>query len=165
MINSIKCPAMCVIIHWMHCLCIALSHFIQISNEHRDQGDRRVDKQRRSSPLIYSREPKWTQMYVNIDGPFSLTLIGIRKTHFWEFSGGAAGLFNLRQQRSELSLPKGCRARRSLCEGNSIDWANSSFYLRGIFLCRPINRGTDSGSLVRITKNTANRSNVQKTPC
>lgn len=42
-------------------------------------------------------------MYVNVVGPFSLTLIGIRKTHFREFSGVAASLFNLRQQRSELS--------------------------------------------------------------
>lgn len=43
-------------------------------------------------------------MYVNIDGPFSLTLTGIRKTHFREFSGGASSFFNLRQQRWELSL-------------------------------------------------------------
>lgn len=41
-------------------------------------------------------------MYANVDGRLSSTLTGIRKSHFREFSGGAASLFNLRQKRSVI---------------------------------------------------------------
>lgn len=65
-----------------------------------NQNEVLVDKEQRRRPLIYSQEPKWTRMYVNVDGTFSLTLTGMRKkSHFAEFSDGAASLFNLRQKR------------------------------------------------------------------
>lgn len=80
-----------------------------------------ADKEQNWEPLIYSQEPKSTQMYVNVDGPFSSTPPATRKSLFGEFSGGggAASLFNLRQKRSVIcaegrgggGAPAGCFVR------------------------------------------------------
>lgn len=83
-------------------------------------------------------------MYVNIAGPFSLTLIGIRKTHFREFSGGAASLFNLRQQHSELSLLRAAGLAGRFVRGIQLTEQIAVFTYEGLFLSRPINRETHS---------------------
>lgn len=91
-------------------------------------------------------------MYVNIDRPFSLTLIGIRKTHFREFSVSAAGLFNLRQQHSELSLLRAAGLGGRFVRGIQLTEQIALLPTRD-FLSRPINRGTDRGILARNNKN------------
>jgi len=79
-------------------------------------------------------------MFVNVDGAFSLTLIGIRKTHFREFSGGAASLFNLRQQRRELSLRAAAGLAGRFVRGIQLTEQIALFTYKGffIFLSRPI---------------------------
>lgn len=107
-----------------------------------NQGDWWVNKQSKCrSPLIYSQNEHKCMLIQTILSP--RLLIGIRKTRFREFSGGAASLFNLRQQRSDLSSL--WAAGGSLCEGNSIDWANSSFLPTRFysFFSRAINRGRE----------------------
>lgn len=95
-------------------------------------------------------------MYVNIGGPSSLTLIGIRKTHFREFSCGAGGFFNLRHRRWELSsqTPAGLAGRFvrgiQLTEQIALFTYKGKFYF---FLSRPIKGGTDSGILASMKLN------------
>lgn len=85
-------------------------------------------------------------MYVNKDGPFFMTLIGIRKTHYREFSGGAASLFNLRQQRSQLSILRAAGLAGRFVRGIKLTEQIALFTYKGFLLSRPINRGTDSGN-------------------
>lgn len=72
-------------------------------------------------------------MYVNADDPFSLTLIGIRKTHFREFSGGAASLFNLRQQHSELSVLRAAGLPARFVRGIQLTEQIALFTYKGFF--------------------------------
>lgn len=79
-------------------------------------------------------------MYVDIGGPVSLTLIGIRKSHFREFSGGAASLFNLRQQHSELSSLRAAGLAGLFVRGIQLTEQIARFTYKGFLLSRPINR-------------------------
>lgn len=91
-------------------------------------------------------------MYVNINRPFCLTLIEIRKTNFKEFSGGAASLFNLRQQHSELSLLRAAGLAGLFVRGIQLTEQMALFTYKG-FISYQINRGTDSGILAKNNKN------------
>lgn len=75
----------------------------------------------------------------------SSRLIGIRKTHYREFSGGAASLFNLRQQRSKLSMRKAVGLAGGFVRGIKLTEQIALFTYKGFRLCKPINRGTDRG--------------------
>lgn len=75
----------------------------------------------------------------------SSRLIGIRKTHYREFSGGAASLFNLRQQGSELSMLKAGGLAGGFVRGIKLTEQIALFTYKGFLLYRPIKRGTDRG--------------------
>lgn len=62
-----------------------------------------------------------------------MTLIGIRQTHFREFSGAAPSLFNLRQQRSELSLLRAAGLAGRFVRGIQLTEQITLFTYKGFF--------------------------------
>lgn len=112
------------------------------------------------SPRDLLTKARWTQMYVDTDRPASLTLTGIRKTHFGEFSGGAASLFNLRQQHSELSSLRAAGLTGVFVRGIQLTEQIALFTYKGFLLSRPINRDRLWQGITKLQHTDQNTNNI-----